>query len=107
MPTRLPDSPPRRRSRALLWWLIPTLVLVAAGWHGWQWWQGHDAADRAASSDVGLRLDGLNERIGALRGDQRAQAQRLQQATATNRVLRDELLGLGERSALIEESFAK
>ncbi|MGV8940772.1 MAG: uroporphyrinogen-III C-methyltransferase [Lysobacter sp.] len=107
MPTSLPDSSPRRRSRALLWLLIPLLALVAAGWYGWQWWQGHDAADRAASSDIGLRLDGLNERIGALRGDQRAQAQRLQQANTTNRVLRDELLGLGERSALIEESFAK
>ena len=37
----------------------------------------------------------------------RAQAERLQQADATNRVLRDELLGLGERSAIIEQSFER
>lgn len=109
--TSLPDSPSPRRRRARLWrlllWLIALLLLMAAGWRGWQWWQGHAATDRATSSDIGLRLDGLNERVGALRGDQRALAQRLQQAIATNRVLRDELLGLGERSALIEDSFAK
>src|SRR3546814_4228372 len=42
-----------------------------------------------------------------MRLDQRAQAQRLQQADATNRGLRDELLGLGERAAIIEDSFAR
>jgi len=36
-----------------------------------------------------------------------AQAQRLQQADATNRVLRDELLGLGQRAALLEDSVSK
>lgn len=107
--TSLPDSSlPRRRVRRwlVLLWLAPVLLAVG-GWLGWQWWHAHAAADRATSSDIALRLDGLTERLGALRADQRAQAQRLQQAIATNRVLRDELLGLGERSALIEESFAK
>ena len=39
--------------------------------------------------------------------DQRAQLQRLQQADATNRVLRDELLGIGQRAALIEDTVSK
>nr|WP_246606837.1 uroporphyrinogen-III C-methyltransferase [Lysobacter antarcticus] len=42
-----------------------------------------------------------------MRGDQGVQAKRLQQAIATNHILRDELLGLSERSALIEDSFAR
>ena len=33
--------------------------------------------------------------------------QRLQQADATNRVLRDELLGIGQRAALIEDTVSK
>ena len=47
------------------------------------------------------------ERVIALRSAQQAQAQRLQQAEATNRVLRDELLGIGQRAALLEDSVSK
>ena len=42
-----------------------------------------------------------------MRRNQRAQAQRLQQADATNRVLRDELLGIGQRAALLEDSVRR
>ncbi len=38
---------------------------------------------------------------------QQAQAKRLQQAEATNRVLRDELLGIGERATLLEDSISR
>ena len=53
------------------------------------------------------RLEALEARAEALRRDQRAQAQRLLDAAATNRVLRDEVLGLGQRGALLEESVAR
>lgn len=106
MSTSPSDSSPQRRNRAWLWLIL--LVLVAgAGGYGWHWWQARQAAERAVSSDTAVRLDALGARVVALREDQRALAQRLQQAMATNRVLRDELLGLGERSALIEDSFAR
>ena len=49
----------------------------------------------------------LDARIDALRATQQAQAQGLQQAEATNRVLRDELLGIGQRAALLEDSVSK
>lgn len=75
-----------------------------AGWYGWLTWQEHQ---RAATAQADQRLDALAERLSALRRDQRVQAQRLQQADATNRVLRDELLGIGERAALLEDSFAR
>ncbi|GAB2628070.1 uroporphyrinogen-III C-methyltransferase [Novilysobacter erysipheiresistens] len=102
-----PDPSPRRRSRLSAWLLsllVVLLLVAAAGWYGWQWWQARQAASDA---DATMQLDALSERVAALRRDQRAQAQRLQQADATNRVLRDELLGLGERSAIIEDSFAR
>jgi len=86
--------------------LLLVLLLAAAGWYGWNRWQARQAGERAAD-DVALQLDALTERVAALRRDQGAQGERLQQADATNRVLRDELLGLGERSAIIEDSFAK
>ena len=49
----------------------------------------------------------LDARVDVLRDAQRTQAQRLQQAEATNRVLRDELLGIGQRAALLEDSVSK
>lgn len=102
----IPAPVPARRSRAGSL-LLATLVLVAlgiAGWAGWRQWQARqaDAQDRLAQ-----QRDALEARIDALRLAQRAQAQRLQQAEATNRVLRDELLGLGQRAAVIEDSVSK
>lgn len=99
-------SPSPRRRRSLLPWLVLLLSIGAASVAGWHWWQDRQAHERAATVDNAQRLDALSGRLDALRRDQRAQAQRLQQADATNRVLRDELLGIGERAALIEDSVA-
>ncbi len=91
---------------ALLFILL--VVLLAAGSYGWRQWQAREARqaadERAAVADADHRIEALNERLNALRSDQNAQAQRLQQADATNRVLRDELLGIGQRAALLEDS---
>jgi uroporphyrin-3 C-methyltransferase len=54
-----------------------------------------------------VRLDALEARMAALRNEQRTNTQRLQQAEATNRLLRDELLGIGQRAALLEDSVSK
>lgn len=101
-----PASPAPRRSSA--WpWLFLLALLAVAGWWGWQWWQAQQVERQVAEVDTRQRVEAFDERLGALRRDQRAQAQRLQQADATNRVLRDELLGIGERAALIEDSVAR
>ncbi|WP_081420296.1 uroporphyrinogen-III C-methyltransferase [Pseudoxanthomonas sp. Root630] len=101
-------TPPRTvASRRVI---VALLVLIVAGlgaWRGWAWWQARSAQERTAASEASLRLDALEARAEALRRDQRAQAQRLLDAAATNRVLRDEVLGLGQRGALLEESVAK
>ena len=86
---------------------ILMLVVGLAAWRGWAWWQARGEGQRDEQAMTVQRLEALEARAEALRRDQRAQAQRLLDAAATNRVLRDEVLGLGQRGALLEESVAK
>ncbi|WP_368563973.1 uroporphyrinogen-III C-methyltransferase [Pseudoxanthomonas sp. UTMC 1351] len=100
-------STPRRRSYGGLILLLLALGLLGFGaWRGWVWWQVRDAQAQAEAEAV-QRIGALEARMEALRRDQRAQTQRIQDAAATNRVLRDEVLGLSQRGALLEESIAK
>ncbi|WP_202843633.1 uroporphyrinogen-III C-methyltransferase [Luteimonas saliphila] len=102
-------APPRRRRGANLAWLLvlALLVLVPVGFVGWQRWNATlDARTQAAQADR-QRIESLEERVASLRRDQRAQTARLQQAEATNRLLREELIGLGQRAALLEESVQR
>ncbi len=100
-----PPSAPSRRS---FWpWLLAALLVVVAIGYGGYWWRLQQTTEVAHASAVDARIDTLTQRLATLRSDQSVQAKRLQQAIATNRILRDELLGLAERSALIEESFAR
>ena len=98
--------PPRRRSSALAWLLVLVVLLLAGGF-GWHHWQGQRAQQAQAASAEHERAQALDERLDALRRDQRAQTARLQQAEATNRLLRDEVLGLGQRAALVEDTVHK
>ena len=101
-----PSPAPARRTSALAWLLLLLLLPVAA-WLGWQAWQAREAAHSAVAAGAEQRLAALEGRIGTLVENQRAQAKRLQQADATNRVLRDELLGIGQRAALLEDSIGR
>lgn len=105
------DEPtsPRRTFGAgrLIALAILVLVVGLAAWRGWAWWQARGEGKRDEQAMTVQRLEALEARAEALRRDQRAQAQRLLDAAATNRVLRDEVLGLGQRGALLEESVAK
>ncbi|MDI9237952.1 uroporphyrinogen-III C-methyltransferase [Lysobacter sp. LF1] len=105
-PDPAPVPAPARRSYAWAWLLL-VVALGGAGVYGWMQWQARAEREREAAADAGQRLDAVDNRIDAIRRDQRAQLQRLQQADATNRVLRDELLGLGQRSALIEDTVSR
>lgn len=104
-PTPSPSVPPRRsRAGGLLLLLLLLLVLAAAGIFGWRYWQ-HQQAQSAALAEQ--QQQALAASVAALRTAQQAQAQRLQQTEATNRVLRDELLGIGERATLLEDSVSR
>src|SRR3546814_6202033 len=63
--------------------------------------------ERSAETRAAQHVSALEQRIDALQHEQRAQAKRLQQADTTNRVLRDELLGIGQRAALLEDSVSQ
>ena len=99
-------EPPVRRSRAPLAWLVLLLLAIGAAW-AWHLWDTRRTHERAAADDAAQRLSALEARIDTLRSEQRAQQQRLQQAEMTNRVLRDELLGVGQRAALLEDSVSR
>ena len=99
--------PTARRRLGALPWLLVLMVLALLGWRGWAWWQARLAGEQAQANASAQQWQALDARIDALRRDQRAQDQRLQQADATNRVLRDEVLGVGQRAALLEDSVRK
>ena len=84
--------------------LLLLIALAAAGVSGWQYWLRQQAQSSALDRQ---QREAVDARVTALRATQQAQAQRLQQAEATNRVLRDELLGIGERATLLEDSLSK
>jgi len=101
------DTPtsPRRRGGSALAWLLALALLALAGGYGWHRWQGERVAQAQAASVDRQRIQALEERLDALRADQRAQVARLQQAEVTNRLLRDEVIGFGQRAALVEETL--
>ena len=101
-----PTAPRRAR-----WRLLVPLVLASgvalAGWFGWQGWQARQQQAQERARDDARQIDALGQRMDTLRGDLRAQGRLLQDAAASNRVLRDEVLGLGQRNALLEEAVAR
>jgi uroporphyrin-3 C-methyltransferase len=97
-------APRRNPAGRALAWLVLLLLLAVLGWRGWRHWQGVLLENATAARADDAHWRGLEERIDALRRDQRAQAQRIAQADATNRVLREEILGVGQRAALLEDS---
>ena len=101
-PTSSPRTGPGRG--VFVFALIVSAALAFAGWRGWQAWSARDAAMRHAFAE---QADALGARLDALRGEQRAQSLRMQQDEATNRVLREELIGLGQRSALLEQTVER
>ncbi len=101
------SSPSRRGSRSLIVVLLVVLLSGLLAWRGWVAWQARETQAQARADAAEQRIAALEQRIDALRRDQRAQTQRIQDAAATNRVLRDEVLGLSQRGALLEDSVSK
>ena len=103
-PAPAPAAPATSRGTGT--WLV-LLALVGTG--AWLWYADHRRSedDRVAEIEAAQQWRALESRVDGLRRDVRGHAQRLQQADATNRVLRDELLGVGQRAALLERQVAQ
>lgn len=98
---------PARRQRSALPWLLALALLALLGWRAWSAWDDWQSRN-ARTEDARLRhQQALEARLDALRRDQRAQAQRITRSDATNRVLREEVIGIGQRAALLEDSVAR
>jgi len=98
------DTPaPSHRNRGA-WWLVVLALVLAAAYFGWHQWR---ARERAAENDTQQQVVALSERLNAMRTEQRSHSRRLQQAESLNRVLREELDGITQRAALLEDSVTR
>jgi uroporphyrin-3 C-methyltransferase len=88
---------------------VGVFVLALAASAGWLWHVAQERAEREAraEAEAAQQRDALQSRVEGLRRDVRSHGQRLQQADATNRVLRDELIGMGQRATVLEDQVAK
>jgi uroporphyrin-III C-methyltransferase len=106
-PVTDPATPaPSRHRLAGPSFAIVLVIVALVAWAGWRHWEAR-LAEETAELDDAQRLEALEMRVDSLRRDQRAQAQRLQHADATNRLLREELLGIGQRAALMEDTLSR
>lgn len=104
-----PDSPAPRRAFGAIGWLLLLAVLAAGGYGAWRAWQllapvaeeGPDLSPEALDA----RLLEAEQAITTLRRTQQNLDQRLTDTTARTGLLRDEVLGVGQRAAILEDSL--
>ena len=102
---------PRRRGAGsmALAVLLALIALGIAGYVGWQQWvqmKGVHAA-MLATVDLNTRVGGLETTLARVSGERASLDQRLDDAAAVNRSLRDELLGQAERTRHLEDAVAR
>lgn len=86
---------------------IGLVVLVPALAAGGYWLKRRDAHNAEVVVSLAQRLSALEARSETFGRDLRSQSQRLQDSAGNNRVLRDEVLALDQRGALLEENLAR
>jgi len=107
--TALREPRPRGGGSLALAVLLSLIAVVAAGYVGWQQWlqtQGAHAAVLAAT-DLQTRVSALETTLIGVSGERTSLNQRLNDAAAVNRSLREELLGQAERTRDLEDAVAK
>jgi uroporphyrin-3 C-methyltransferase len=104
-----PEAPVARRSFGLLGWLLLLLVAAALGVGGWQAWRMMQAAPDEgpdlSPEALDARLLDAEQAVVTLRRTQQSLDQRLTDTTARTGLLRDEVLGVGQRAAILEDSL--
>ena len=104
-----PVPRPRAGGSLALALLLSLVALAAAGYVAWQQWQIQrgSAADSQGVTSLQQRVDTLDTKLAGF-SDQRASLdQRIDDAAAVNRSLREELLGQSERTRNLEDAVAR
>lgn len=104
-----PETPPARRRSGALAWLILLVVLAAGAWGAWRAWQAwrpvaDDAPDLSPEA-LDARLLDAEQGLVTMRRTQQGLDQRLTDTTARTGLLRDEVLGVGQRAAILEDNL--
>ena len=96
-----------RPASPLFRWILPAAAVTALVVAGTWWWTRPAAPvadDPLAPASIDQRLLAVEQAIGVLQRGQQRGEQRLADIEARSKVLRDEVLGLGQRAALLEDS---
>ena len=104
-----PDPPVPRRAFGALGWLLLLAVLAAGSYGAWRAWpwltpaseEGPDLSPEALDA----RLLDAEQAVTTLRRTQSRLDQRLTDTTARTGLLREEVLGVGQRAAILEDSL--
>jgi uroporphyrin-3 C-methyltransferase len=108
--TRAPDplaGTPRSGSAGV--WIVALVALVAAGfasWRGYSLEHAQAAAQADTRSELSARIDELARTSEQRKRDLDTMRARLADADGVNKSVREELLGLGERSRHLEDAVA-
>jgi uroporphyrin-III C-methyltransferase len=99
---------PAPRRRGVVWWLLGAVLLIAAAL-AWKLWPAGDTVTADAPVDLSpealdARLLQTESAITSVRRLQESTNQRLTDTSARTGLLRDEVLGISQRAALVEES---
>jgi uroporphyrin-3 C-methyltransferase len=103
-----PDSPPARRRSGLAGWVaLLALVLVAGAAAAWWWRQRpvEPAGPDLSPEALDARLLDAEQAVVALRRTQGNLEQKITDTAARTGLLRDEVLGVGQRAAILEDSL--
>lgn len=104
-----PETPPARRRSGALAWLLLFVVLAAGAYGAWRAWQAwRPAADEGpdlSPEALDARLLDAEQGLVTLRRTQQGLDQRLTDTTARTGLLRDEVLGVGQRAAILEDNL--
>lgn len=104
-----PDSPSSRPRAGLLSWLLAAIVAVALGAGGWWAWQRFAPADESgpdlSPEALDARLLDAELALSGLRRNQQGIEQRLTDTHARTGLLREEVLGVSQRAAILEDNL--
>ncbi|MDQ6647764.1 MAG: uroporphyrinogen-III C-methyltransferase [Pseudomonadota bacterium] len=112
-PAKPPAPRPEPRSRGggsvALAVLLSLIALVVAGYVGWQQWQQtrNTVADTQHMTGLQQRVDRLESTLSGISGERTSLDQRITDAAAVNRSLREELLGQAQRTRHLEDAVAQ